>query len=146
MARNRLLVLPAFAVIATMTLTGCGADAKASDTFTAKITLTSSTPLSLGFTEGGECEGMGNDSMQEGKPWKIQAEGETIAMGELPAGVGVKNGSGPVDCHFEFTAEIPSGYGFYTIDMGKRQGVIEVSEEKLAEGVVYDRQDLEGDN
>lgn len=144
MAKTRLLVLPTFAAVTALALAGCGSGAEASDTFTAKITLTSSTPDSLNYTSGGKCGGMGNDAMDEGKPWKIQSKGETIAMGKLPAGVGVKSGSGPVDCHFEFTADITSGLGFYTIDMGEFQGHIEVPEEDLAEGVVIDRIDLEG--
>lgn len=144
MAKSRLLILTASAAISLLVLAGCGGGAGASDTFTAKITLTSSTPDSLNYTNGGKCQGMGNDAMKEGKPWKIQAKGDTIAMGELPAGIGVDDGPGPVDCHFVFTADITAGLGFYTIDMGEHQGHIELPEEKLAEGVVLDRSDLDG--
>ncbi|MCC3299701.1 hypothetical protein [Arthrobacter caoxuetaonis] len=138
MAKSRLLIVPV-AALSLLAVSGCG-----EDTFTADITLTSSTPVTLDYVEGGECGGMGNDAMDEGKPWKIKAGGETIAMGELPAGVGVQVNPGPVDCFFQFTAEIPAGHDFYTLDMGERQGYIEVSREKLEEGFQIDRVDLDG--
>lgn len=152
-ARNTLMVaLPVAIVLSVAACGGSSADDAASpaaeatpttEMLTADITLTSSTPVTLGYVDGDECGGMGNDAMEEGKQYRIEGGGETLVLGELPAGVAVDVPSG-VDCYFEFTAEVPAGLGFYTIDMGEFQGSMEVSEQDLASGVQIDRIDMEG--
>lgn len=86
---------------------------------------------------------MGNDSMQEGKEYKITAEGRTLAIGKLGPGVGILGSNGGVDCEFKFSQEVPAGLKFYTLDMGEFQGHKEFSEEALSQGITVDRIDLD---
>lgn len=152
--KHSTLILPAsIALIAA--LSGCGSDTEqasaapeateAADTFTADVTLTSSTPVTLGYEVGDTCSGMGNGSLEGGKRFTVAAKGETIGHGELPDGVAVSGGTtgNGVDCEFAFTADLPSGLGYYTFDF-KSQGYFEASEDELIEGVQMDRIDFEG--
>lgn len=114
------------------------------ETITAKGTITSSTPASLNYRVGGPCEGMGNDSMQKGKEYKITAEGKTLAMGKLDQGVGIRGADGRVECEFTFSQEVPAGLKFYTLDLGEYQGHKEFSEAEISKGITIDRIDLDG--
>ena len=151
--KHSTLILPA-SVVLLAALSGCGSETEqaaaapetpaAAETFTADITLTSSTPVTLGYEAGDSCTGMGNGSMAGGKRYTVEAKGETIEHGELPDGVAVDAADGTVDCEFAFTVDLPSGLGYYTVDLGEFQGHFEASEEELAEGYTIDRLDFEG--
>ena len=143
--KHSTLFLPA-SVVLLAALSGCGSDtepASSTDTFTADITLTSSTPVTLDYEAGDTCKGMGNDSLAGGKRYTVAAKGETIEHGELPDGVAVEASDGGMDCEFAFTVDLPSGQGYYTVDLGEFQGYFEASEEELADGYTIDRLDFE---
>lgn len=135
----------ALAIVASVgllaTTVGCSSAPK---TITAQGAITSSTPASLGYRVGGPCKGMGNDSMQKGKQYKITAEGKTLAIGELDEGVGIRSAEGGVDCQFRFSQEVPAGLKFYTLDLGEFQGHKEFSEAEISKGITVDRIDLDG--
>lgn len=111
---------------------------------TAQGSITSSTPASLKYKIGGPCQGMGNDSMQKGKEYKITAEGKTLALGKLDEGVGIPGPRGGVDCEFKFSQQVPAGLKFYTLDLGDFQGHKEFSEADISKGITIDRIDLDG--
>jgi hypothetical protein len=133
--------------LALLTIAGITVGISACSSQPSKITaqgsITSATPASLGYTVGGKCDGMGNDSMQKGKEYKITAGGKTLAIGKLGEGVGV-SGSRGVICEFKFSQEVEAGLKFYTLDMGEFQGHKEFSEAEISKGITIDRLDLEG--
>lgn len=137
-------VLAAIASVGLISVTAACSSAPSS--ITAHGTITSSTPVTLNYQVGGECDGMGNDSMQEGKEYKITADNKTLAMGKLGKGVGIQGPSGEVDCEFTFSQEVPAGLKFYTLDLGEFQGHKEFSEADISKGITVDRIDLEGRN
>jgi hypothetical protein len=136
--RKSLLIVASIGLIAATS-----ACSSAPKTITAQGTITSSTPASLKYRVGGQCEGMGNDSLQEGKEYKITADGKTLAIGKFGKGVGIK-GSRGVDCEFKFSQDVPAGMKFYTLDLGEYQGHKEFSEADLSKGITIDRIDMDG--
>lgn len=124
-------------------IVGLAACSSQPSTITAQGTITSSTPASLNYKVGGDCDGMGNDSMQEGKEYKITSGGKTLAIGKLGKGVGVSGARGVV-CEFKFSQEVEAGLKFYTLDMGEFQGHKEFSEAEISKGIKIDRIDLDG--
>jgi hypothetical protein len=133
----------ALVAIAGITV-GLAACSSQPSTFIAQGSITSSTPASLGYTVGDKCSGMGNDSMQKGKEYKITAGGKTLAIGKLDDGVGVSGGAKGVICEFKFSQEVEAGLKFYTLDMGEFQGHKEFSEAEFSKGITIDRIDLDG--
>ncbi|MCQ1994365.1 hypothetical protein [Arthrobacter sp. zg-Y1171] len=144
-------------VIAGLALSGCSAsesnsnnegrgdseaaDDSSEDTFTAKGVLRDRTLP--GYRVGEVCDGPNVFNLQDGYEFKIQAEGKTVAMGTLPSGTFSKEEGN--FCEFEFSVDdVPAGLGFYTIDLGERNGHKEFSEEEMRTGVVTKTEKFEG--
>ncbi|MDJ0319995.1 hypothetical protein [Pseudarthrobacter sp. PS3-L1] len=87
-------------------------------TLKAQGSVTSSNPVSLAHIVGNKRSGMGNDSMQKYREYKITEGGKTLAVGKLHDGVGVSGGAKEVKCEFKFSRKLKAGLKFYTLDMG----------------------------
>lgn len=130
----RKVALTSVCLLALSALTACGS-ASAGPQETSPPTFEASGKLESYTIRGADCTSQNARALKTGDQIKIQAKGNTVAMGEV--GTAVLEDRSPNNgyvCVFDFkVSDVPAGEGFYKVVV-ENQGDKEVTEEDLKAG------------